>query len=73
MRKKSGLTQAEAAKKLKMNVGFWCRVESGAVDLPLKHYKKVSKLFRVPLTNLVKFRVSRFEKSLKNSLGMRAK
>lgn len=67
-REKTGLSQTEAAKKLRLNVGFYCRVESGAVDLPPKHYKKASKLFKVPVVSLINLRVKQFATGLRDQV-----
>lgn len=65
LRKQSGMTQLEAARKLKINVGFWCRMESGQVTVPTKHFKKVSKMLGVPMKQLIQFRIDEFTKKLK--------
>lgn len=68
LRVKSGMTQSEAAKKMRLNVGFWCRVESGEVDLPPKHYRKASKLFKVPVVSLINLRIKKFATGLRNQV-----
>lgn len=64
LREKTGLTQTEAAKKLRINVAFWNRVEAGVVDLPPKRFKQVATFLKVPLTALVAKRVEKFKKEL---------
>lgn len=65
IREKSGLTQSQAAKKMKVNVGFWNRIEAGSVDLPTKYFKRASKTLKVPMKKLINLRVDQFTKKLK--------
>ncbi len=66
LRESAGLTQAEAAKQLNINVGFLSRVENGKVQLPARHIKKAAKLFKVPVTKLVNLRIQEFAKDLRD-------
>lgn len=68
LREKTGMSQAEAAKKLKINTGFWCRVESGDVGLPPKHFKKVATMLKVPLTSLINFQIKHLATALRDKV-----
>jgi transcriptional regulator with XRE-family HTH domain len=65
LREKRKLSQTQTAKLMRMNVGFWNRIESGKIDLPPKRYKRASEIFKVPVNRLVQMRVKAFEKTLK--------
>jgi transcriptional regulator with XRE-family HTH domain len=68
LREKSGLTQSQAAQKLKINHGFWCRIESGKVDLPPNRFKSVAKLLGIPLTKLINLRIVKFASQLRDDV-----
>jgi transcriptional regulator with XRE-family HTH domain len=65
LREKRKLSQTQTAKLMRMNVGFWNRIESGKIDLPPKRYKRAAQVFKVPVARLIQARLYAFEKSLK--------
>lgn len=53
MRVRAGLTQDELAKHLRVDGQFISNIERGKAALPAKHIKKVAKVFKVPVSDLV--------------------
>jgi transcriptional regulator with XRE-family HTH domain len=66
MRRKAGLTQEEVAKKLGLGSPmFISNIERGIARLPVKHYKKVAKLYSVPVGRLIDYRIKQDRARLK--------
>ncbi|PWS29390.1 transcriptional regulator [Pedobacter yonginense] len=47
-----GLSQANAAKMLKISTPAFCKIETGQTDLNVSRLLQISKVFKIPLTQL---------------------
>lgn len=62
------MSQYVAAKRLKINVGFWSRIESGKIELPSKYIKRTAKVLGVTRKKLVDLKVEQFHNKLKRQV-----
>jgi len=47
------LSQAEAAKKLNISTPAFCKIETGQTDLNISRLQQISKVFKVPIPQLL--------------------
>ena len=47
------LSQADAAKKLNISTPAFCKIETGQTDLNISRLQQISKVFKVPITQLL--------------------
>ncbi len=71
LREKKGLTQTKIAKMLKINVGFWSRIEANKADLPIRHFKKTAKMLGISTKRLVDERIEKVAKEIKAQIYAR--
>ncbi|WP_145861390.1 helix-turn-helix domain-containing protein [Pedobacter suwonensis] len=48
-----GLSQADAAKKLNISTPAFCKIETGQTDLNISRLLQISKIFKVPVIQLI--------------------
>ncbi|MFD2585068.1 helix-turn-helix domain-containing protein [Pedobacter vanadiisoli] len=48
-----GLSQADAAKKLNISTPAFCKIETGQTDLNISRLLQISKIFKVPVVQLI--------------------
>lgn len=48
-----GISQAEAAKQLKISTPAFCKIETGQTDLNLSRLLQIAKVFNVPIIQLI--------------------
>ena len=48
-----GLSQADAAKKLDISTPAFCKIETGQTDLNISRLQQISKVFKVPVIQLL--------------------
>lgn len=48
-----GLSQADAAKKLNISTPAFCKIETGQTDLNISRLLQISKVFKVPVMQLI--------------------
>lgn len=60
-REKTGMTQKQMAKRIGVNPTFYSRVESGHVDLPLRHFKKAARVLGFDVDLLVNAKVKKIK------------
>ncbi|WP_293789107.1 helix-turn-helix transcriptional regulator [uncultured Pedobacter sp.] len=48
-----GLSQADAAKKLNISTPAFCKIETGQTDINISRLLQISKIFKVPVIQLI--------------------
>jgi transcriptional regulator with XRE-family HTH domain len=67
-REKAGVTQKDLAKVLQVNAQFISNIERGVCQMPVRHFRLISKTLNLPITLLAKAAVKRYTELLELKL-----
>lgn len=70
-RERANITQRELGAHLGVCDMFISRIETGISDMPIKHYKKMSKFLNVSMECLIDERMKLERKRIRKALGIK--
>lgn len=68
VRETEGLTQLEVTKKLGFHPQFISNIERGRCGLPVKYFKKMSKILKINIDVLIRAHVNDYQSSIEKKL-----
>lgn len=64
-----GYTQNQLANKLQIFKQQLSNIETGRIRMPYRHIKKISKVLKIPIDDLVSFHMENYEKDFRKKIA----
>jgi transcriptional regulator with XRE-family HTH domain len=64
-----GYTQDELANKLQIFKQQLSNIETGRIRMPHRHIKKISKVLKIPIDDLVRYHMENYEKDFRKKIA----